>query len=255
MPIWDDLELDLWSVADLRRQGALTGIGVVLDAFEEFKPDRVGSGEPVRQPLDSAAAALADKELQLDRDASPQTAFARHEPPKMAIGWVHIARPSPTLHPGHEIELTYQTKWFDQPQKRERLAALFKALAEASDAFYGRVFRFTTNDRLQPPEFERELWDVHWLNYFGPGYLQHWGSRLGGLGVRQVRTANGGVIVWAAETPRDVIDGQPFRAALGSDVFMVGRARRGEPGELVPSYEVHKRFAPGGELWLRGMPE
>lgn len=255
MPKWDDLELDIWSVADLRRPGALTRIGGVLDAFDELKPDRVGSGEPVRQPLHSAASALADKESKLDRNASPQTAFARHEPPKMAIGWVRIARPSPTLHPGHEIELTYQTKWFDQPQKLERLAALFKALAEASDAFYGRVFRFTTNDRLQIPEFERELWDVHWLNYFGPGYLDHWGSHLDGLGVRRERTANGGVIVWAAETPLEAVDREPFRATLGADMFMVGRVRRREPGELVPSYEVHKRFAPGGELWVRGMPE
>jgi hypothetical protein len=37
-------------------------------------------------------------------------------------------------------------------------------------------------------------------------------------------------------------------------VFMVGRSRRGDPGELVPSYEVYKRFAPGGELCVRGMP-
>jgi hypothetical protein len=255
MPTWDNLELDLWSVADLRRPGALTRIGQVLDTFPEFKPDRVGSGEPVRQPLDSAASALAEKERLLDRNPSPQTAFARREPPKMALGWVGVARPSPTLHPGHEIELSYQAKWFDGSEKLERLASFFKSLAETSDAFYGRVFRFTSNDQLQPPVFDHELWDVHWLNYFGPGYVEFWGDRLDGLGVRRERTTNGGVIVWGAATPMSAIDGQSFRTALGSEVFMIGRARRGEPGELVPSYEVHKRFAPGGELWVRGRPE
>ena len=123
-----------------------------------------------------------------------------------------------------------------------------------SDAFYGRVLRFTSNDRIELPVFDRELWDVHWLNYWGPGYVEHWDGRLDQLGIRQERTANGGVIVWATATPLEGVDGRQFRAALGSDVFMVGRSRRGEPGELVPSYEVHKRFAPGGELWVRGMP-
>src|SRR5260370_22820567 len=124
MPRWDDLDLDLRSVADLRRPGALTRIGDVLDTFSEFKPDRVGGGEHVRRPLESAAAALAEKEAHLDRDPSPQVAFARRVPPKMAFGRVGLARPFPTLHPGHQIELAYQTTWFDTLQKLERLATL-----------------------------------------------------------------------------------------------------------------------------------
>jgi len=172
----------------------------------------------------------------------------------MALGWVGLAGPFPTLHPGHRVELSYQTTWFDTLQKLERLAMFFKALVEESDAFYGRVLRFTTNDQMEPPVFDRELWDVHWLNYWGPGYVDSWGARLDGLGVRSERTANRGLIVWAAETPIDPIDGQRFRAALGRDVFMVGRERRGEPGELVPFYDAHKSFAPGGELWVRGYP-
>lgn len=254
MPTWDDLNLDLWSVADLRQAGALTRLGGVLDSFPEFKPDRVGSGEPVREPLDSAASALAKKEAHLDRNSSPQTAFARREAPKMQLGWVGVAASGPTLEPGHAIELSYQTKWFDTPEKLQRFADFFKALAESWNAFYGRVFRFTSNDRLQPPDFERELWDVHWLNYWGPGYVEFWGKRLDGLGGRRDTTANGGLIVWSADGPLEAIDGESFRTALGRDVFMVGRNRRGGPGELVPSYEVHKRFAPGGQLWLRGMP-
>ena len=254
MPSWDYLDIDLWSVADVRRPGALARIGGVLDAFAEFKPDHVGSGEPVRRPLESAAVALGETEAGLHRNPSPQTAFARRKPPKMALGWVGVARPSPTLHPGHSIELSYQTKWFDSPRKLDRLATFFKALAEVWDAFYGRVVRFTSNDQMQLPVFDRELWDVHWLNYWGPGYVEYWGARLDRPGVRRERTTNGGVIIWAAGTPLEPIDGQPFRAALGRDVFVVGRARRGEPGELVPSYEVHKRLAPGGDLWVRGMP-
>lgn len=57
MATWDDLDLDLWSVADLRRSGALTRVGSVLDAYPDFKPDRIGSGAPVREPLESAVAA------------------------------------------------------------------------------------------------------------------------------------------------------------------------------------------------------
>ena len=95
MPTWDDLDLDLWSVADLRRPGALTRVVNILDAFPEFKPDRVGSGEPVREPLESVAAALADKEAHFHRISDPQTAFARRESPKMALGWIRVASTGP----------------------------------------------------------------------------------------------------------------------------------------------------------------
>ena len=172
----------------------------------------------------------------------------------MALGWIGVASTGPTLHPGHENQLSYQTKWFDSPPKLERLADFFIAPAEAWDAFYGRVYRFTSDDQLEPAILDRELSDVHWLNYWGPGYVEFWGEKLEGLGVRRDRTANGGVIIWSAQTPLETIDGEPIRAALGRDVFAADRARRGEPGELVPSYEMHRRFAPGGELWLRGSP-
>lgn len=49
---------------------------------------------------------------------------------------------------------------------------------------------------------EHALPDVFWLNYLGPALVERFGrDRFAGLGVRQAPTANGGLVVWATETP------------------------------------------------------
>jgi hypothetical protein len=43
-----------------------------------------------------------------------------------------------------------------------------------------------------PTDFERELPDLYWLNYLGPGCVSYFGDRLGTLGVRREPTKTGG---------------------------------------------------------------
>jgi hypothetical protein len=95
------------------------------------------------------------------------------------------------------------------------------------------------------------------LNFFGPGYLDLWGaSALDGLGVRQRPTANGGVVVWATETPfifdpgasglTDYAWKRPFYDRLGWDTIIHENWRDPGAGVRVPTYQDHRRFAGTG---------
>jgi hypothetical protein len=91
--------------------------------------------------------------------------------------------------------------------------------------------------------------DVYWLNFFGPAYVECWGERLSGLGVRREPTANGGIVIWATETPdvyRDDVGSfmdypwkQPFYEALGRDTFVNAVSASWE--RRVPTREDHLR--------------
>ena len=98
--------------------------------------------------------------------------------------------------------------------------------------------------------------------FFGPASVEQFGASLHGLGVRRQETSNGGIVVWAAESPwlfeestASVMDydwKKPFYDALGRDTFV----RVGQPdGQYVPSLADHMRFvrtAPERELTDRG---
>jgi hypothetical protein len=93
--------------------------------------------------------------------------------------------------------------------------------------------------------------DVYWLNYFGPAYVEMWGERISGLGIRQEPTANGGLVIWATETPFVFVDGigsfmdypwkRPFYDALGLESFV--NARTSSWDRRVPGREDHLRHA------------
>ena len=94
--------------------------------------------------------------------------------------------------------------------------------------------------------------DVYWLNYFGPAYVERWGSLVARLGIRRETTSNGGVVVWATETPfvyehdigsfMDYEWKQPFYELLGRDVFV--NAFNASWDQRVPTREEHLRHLP-----------
>jgi hypothetical protein len=178
---------------------------------------------------------------------------------------IQIAAPMPGRVPLHSVSFAYPSAWIDRPERVERIVRLFGRLAQATGAFYGRAahgamydernlliqFAQGHRDARVFPDFERELPDVYWLNFFGPAYLKHWGKRLDGLGVRRDNVA-GGLILWATDAPSpasnvtaitDYPFKQPFYAALGRDTFMAEAQRPGAKGENVPTYDAHIRYA------------
>lgn len=253
-----DLILDMYSLADLRRPELLAEIGNTLDRHPDLRPERFGPTDPPRfsvQNLSEQLRAWADG---LVVGQGHYLFFVRREQPKSGGAQFVISQTAlPTLARGHYFFLDYTAKWFDRPERIEDLAALFRELCGALGAYYGST-NLSTRSLPTGLDYERELVDIFWLNYFGSAYRERWGARLADLGVRQDEVTGGGVVIWAAPTPFDedrlARERQRFIERLGQDTFVVSRSRRGEPGELVPFFAEHQRHAPGGERWLRGRP-
>lgn len=259
----DTILCDVWSIADLRRPAALPPIGRALDEDADFRPERLDPRDPPRTPIASAEAALAAWRPAARDAARDWYFFANRKTPPKARATIQIAAPMPGRVPLHSVACAYPSAWFAHPGRVEKLVRQFVRLAQATNAFYGRAALGAVYDQrnllLQLaqghldarvfPDFERELPDVYWLNFFGPAYLERWGARLDGLGARRDRVA-GGLIVWATDAPSPVsevatITDYPFKegfyAALGRDTFMSEAQRPGARGENVPTFDAHRR--------------
>jgi hypothetical protein len=99
---------------------------------------------------------------------------------------------------------------------------------------------------------DRMVSDVYWVNYFGPAFVDRWGStRFEGLGVRQAARPTGAIAIWATETPPVVEPGyrrlgdyvfkRPFYDAFGTRSFTRESLDLPEPGEVVPTLHEHRR--------------
>ena len=255
-----------FSAANLRRPGALRSLGAELDRHKLLRPARVDNHDPARNQVESAASAMAEGEQRFDPDKWQWWFFSRPGSPRLS-GTLEVHKP------GEVNELSFSWRpaaWFDRAERLDQLAATVAAVGDAMGALYARVAHspmYTQRNqaldrarrepgrpgpRLQP-DLERELPDVYWLNYFGPGLVQHFGERLETIGVRRERTPAGAVLAWATETPF-VHDAamrpisaypfkQPFYDALGFDTFMSETQKRGEPGQHLPLLDVHRRIA------------
>lgn len=176
---------------------------------------------------------------------------------------LEVLGPSFGIRP-HHLLLDYEADWFDRPERLEALARYAARVCDAMRAFYARlglgVMYTQRNDMLEQsgrdfllPQLERELPDVYWLNFFGPGYVEFWDGRLDGLGVRSIDTRRGGRLIWATDSPfifnpaaKRVTDypfKRPFFDRLGMDTFMHETQRPGGVGQLVPGMDVHRRLS------------
>jgi hypothetical protein len=259
--------LDLYSLTDLRRPGALRALGDAFDGDQRLRPDRMGRGDPIRERIRSAADYLGEVEA-LPAQSPEDYLYERRSAPRLGGGISFERRDPEQLESAHRIYLSVDEEALTaEPNLVEPLGDLFVRLADAFDGFYGfgthsklpwqqRVELVEAGRRGEPtPPYptmhtdRTSVRDVYWLNYFGPSYVERWGDRLNGLGVRQAESANGGRVIWAAESPflydagiasaSDYAWKQPFYEALGRDTFvhLSQLAPRG-----VPSWDDHRRF-------------
>ncbi len=259
--------IDLYSLSDLRRPGALRVLGDAFDADDRLRPDRMDRNDPIREKIRSAADYLSGAEA-LPAQGPESILFERRSTPRLGGGFSFERRAPEDLETPQRIYLTLEEEILaDDPTLVGPLGELFGRLADAFDGYYG----FATHGKLpwqqrvelveagrrgeRAPQYptmttdKTSVRDVYWINYFGPSYVERWGDRLSGLGVRQAETVNGGRVIWAAESPflydeavgstSDYAWKQPFYDALGRDTFVHLRqlAPRG-----VPSWDDHRRF-------------
>ena len=147
---------------------------------------------------------------------------------------------------------------------------LFVDIAVAVDAFYGRsaeISMYTQRNELMKkstwtsfsvrlfPNFNKELPDVYWLNYFGLGYVDFWGKeKIKSLSdeYEVSNFENGGICVQTspefvtADKHIKKVSGYNFKKhfynVLGSDTFMHETQKPGEPGKYVPTLDDHRNL-------------
>jgi len=242
------LEFELCSFADLRAPGVLTRLGRALDSEPLLKLDRMDTHEPVRNMIASAEAYLSDGHELI---AGREVLFERRRFPKLSG---ELSAPSyddgtpEQQHRFHAEIADGDRDWLLEAENLDRFAAWFGRVADGFEACYGYAAdhqmahqqagefgRLRRERRWAPlppgPESDmHSVRDVYWLNYFGPAYVEMWGGRIGGLGARRDATPNGGLVVWAIETPFVYEEGigsfmdyawkKPFYDALGLDTFV-----------------------------------
>ncbi len=262
------LDLELYSFRDLRRADALVGVGRAFDADPSLRPEFIDTREPLRNRIASAEGYFSGSGSNVD---TGDFLLGRRHAPRLSGA---LSAPSyrdeelrDAPHRLYAFTDDSDEEWLGDSANLEALARQFVRLAGAFDAFYG----FAADDRMarqQRGEFARirqrrqyapappdessdrhSVRDVYWLNYFGPAYVESWAERLVGLGIRQEPTTNGGVVIWATETPFVFIESigsfmdypwkKPFYDALGRDTFVNARAVAWD--RRVPAREAHLR--------------
>jgi hypothetical protein len=273
----ENIDFQILSVADIQSTDGLAAIGRVLDGYPDLAPNRMGHRDPPRTRVTSVEAQLVDWSPAIHPgDYFNQFMVRVKEPPRThGLLWVTgDIWNFPPIGP-HRFDFGVEEDWLDRPERRDAFAELFLRECEAFDGFWGLAGMTSTwrqryalvaraeNDRtLVIPGIlgdgwdmrEHAVWDISWLNYFGPAFVDHWGrERLAGLGVRQEPTTNGGVVIWATPTPFvydstvTSLSGYPwkqrFYEALGWDALLHDRWRDPGAGVAVPDYHAHRQFA------------
>ena len=262
-----DLTVDLYSFAAPPDRAALAALGGAFDADPALRPERMDTGDPIRVKIESATAwltSLADGEL------PRRAAFQRRSAPQY-VGDAELAvNPQLEDAPRRLWFGSASSAWLERPGNAVAFGELVVRLADAYGAAYGfagdlrmaaqqrrdflRAAADGTGTASPPTAFTDRfaLRDVHWINVYGPAFVERFGARLDALGVRRDRLRNGGVVIWAVELPdvydeaiashRDYPWKQPFYDALGPGAFL--DPVRGSDGS-VPTRDDHRRLAAG----------
>ena len=141
---------------------------------------------------------------------------------------------------------------------------LFIEIANAIDAFYGESTEHSmivqrqiqiSRQRNLSCNFDCEIGDVYWLNYFGPGYVEFWGEqKINHLSEKyQVKHfSNDAICVQTATDPQYADDTatsitdypwkKHFYEVLGYDTFMHEAQKQGKQGQHVPTLDAHRQI-------------
>ena len=277
-----DITVDLSSFAAPPDRAALAALGAAFDADPRLRPERMDTGDPIRVRIESATSWLSGL---ADRDRLPQHAVFQRRSAPLLVGDAQLTFYEEAPEIPRRLWYGGGGTWLERPGNAIAFGELVVRLADAFDAAFG----FATDSRMpiqqrrdflraikeglavaESPSAFSDRWalrDVYWLNVYGPAFVERFGSRLDGLGVRQDRLRNGGIVIWVAESPylydegiashRDYPWKQPFYEALGPGAFI--NPIRASDGS-VPTWNDHRRFttrarpatSPSGPAWSPG---
>jgi len=270
-----ELEWRLCSVALLRAPGRLRTIGEAIDSDPDLRPTIAARSFPPRRRLTGSFADYAAAlETRFDPSEAEGCFFERDFTPRGYGDLLLVDNGRLRANRTHEANGLFQdVGWYRTDERLQRLSDYITRIADAMNAFHGycalnlinmQRIRFLKKNavtwlgRLSGvgrvlEDQAREVPDVYWWNYFGPSFVERWAGRIDSLGVKRVKTAAGGVVIWATDSPfvydpkvkklGDYWWKHPLYDVLGGDVFMWEGQKQREPGEVVPSWDDHHRAA------------
>jgi hypothetical protein len=256
-----ELDLEIQSVADMDLERA-AAVGRAFDADPDLGPRRVG-GDPARVKVVGGLEDLIRRTgLPISwltvrvntRQAFEGGEIALHRGRGGYVGWSQADGTQEFTLVPHKVSHGVLRSWADaEPDRLDRVAALFARLCDAMDAGYGVATPLERMRHVLPMDVG--VGEVGWLNFFGPAHVARF-PRLTALGTT---SANGGVIIRVADQPWNLgdADRQPVFDAIGPEALLRSWGAQTPRGVHVPSYEDHFRFSPGtSEMpWIRGEAE
>ena len=256
-----ELLLEVESVTDMDLERA-AAVGRAYDADPELLPVRVG-GDPARVKVGGSLEELIRRtglpirwltvrvNTRQDFEGGELVLYRERGG---YVAWNEADGSRTFLLTPHKVDHSVLRSWADaEPDRLDRVAALFTRLCEALDACYG-IATVLPRERSMPPA-DVGLGEVGWLNFFGPAFVERF-PRLLQANADVTRVVNGGVVIRTAATPwaLDEATRQPVVDAVGDDAFVRSWGPGTPRGVHVPSYEDHMRHSPGTmEMpWVRG---
>lgn len=265
----DHLMAELFSMAPALRPECGRLLGEVWARHARFMPSRIGKGDPPRTRVRDLPSQLEELVARQVGDVDARLMFA--SPDRDEYPYFRLVADPLRGHPPRQPWPTH-LEW-DAVCGPEEMVALFVDVAELVDPYFGflttqahnwQELRFASRraDRDPDPSARAAMEgggphsyhevcvpDVFWVQVYGPAYLNRWGAdALDGVGVRQHRLTNGGLVVWTTDTPRFEPEATaPEQVSWKSDLYTaVGPerfARDDQPwggfGERVPLMTEH----------------
>ena len=270
-----ELQWHLRSVAMLRAPGRLRAVGEAIDSDSDLRPTIAARSFPPKRRLKGTFTDYAEAlETRLNPAEAEGCFFERDTTPRGYGDLLLVDDGRLRINRIHEANgLIQDVDWCRTDEHLQRVSDYLARIADAMNAFHGycvlnlidaQRIRFLKRNAvtwlgrltgvgrvLEDPA--REVSDVYWWNYFGPSFVERWAGRIDSLGVKHVKTAAGGVVIWATDSPfvydpkikklGDYSWKHPFYDVLGGDVFMWEGQKQREPGEAVPNWDDHHRAA------------
>ena len=267
------LSASVCTMIDMRDRASLETIERILDDSPIADIARIDSKEPIRHHVSQFSGNMTlflEKQKQ-ERAVSIMSTSGVRTPFTTRFELMHFG---PCISVSGR-DSGYSKLNFDLSRKNlsdddiENFKKLFIKIANATDAFYGactedsihtqyHIFLIEASWQAGGPQsrmvdFEIEIRDVYWLNYFGAGYVEFWGREKVDALAKAYHAEhfdNGGAFIQATKKPVfadfsaegiTVYDWkQAFYDILGRDTFMYETQKKGLPGQYVPTLECHR---------------
>jgi hypothetical protein len=281
-----DLSAHIFTTDHLLTVETLEKLEKILDDSGVAKIKRIGANDPPRKKVENFRGELVELLLKNIDPEEPRLYLNATNGGRNNVFWFicTIRTKAEAYHYNEKGNKYYLPDFCDYSdialllrcknltsEELYKFQKLLLEVARAINAFYGRCVdssmliqrnrlfdgdRFCLDTRRSQALPDREIQDVYWLNYFGPGYIEFWGEdKVNELvkGYEEVNQfADGAICIQTTPLPtkadpaitgiKDYPWKRHFYEVLGYNTFMHETYEGGAPGQYVPTLDVHRKY-------------